>query len=342
MIKDRNIANDAQIAVHKIMGAGIPQRTNTYAFYVDGTNGSDFNDGRSPDHAKKTIQDAVTDAGEGCTIYVFPKKHTDYTGDPVSYAETVIIPYTHSNLAIIGVGRGRCQGGLPQMKIGAGAVAMITIRAPGCLIQNMGINGVSSTGGGILLDDDYSTKSAFGTTVDNCHIKNCVGTTATNGLTGGGIMWSAQGNAWQCSFTNNMFYKNVADIVLMGTSSTRPQDILIQGNIFQSSVTSACDCNILGNGAGGGWQTITIDSNVFGDIPALGSATTALYVELTGTLGGMMTRTMFGCETNVTGTGLTFKAASATGGNVPATVYMAGNFGQSITDGESGIIPSGY
>ena len=150
MIKDRNIANDAQIGIHKIIGAGNPQRTNTYAYYVDGSNGSDNNDGRSPDHAKLTIQDAVTDAGEGGTVYVFPKVHTDYTGDPVSYAETVIIPYTHSNLAIIGVGRGRTQGGLPQIKMGAGAVALLTIRAPGCLIENIGFNGYGSTGGGIL------------------------------------------------------------------------------------------------------------------------------------------------------------------------------------------------
>lgn len=332
-VQNMNIIKDAMINPSKISGGlgGQPLRSNAKYYYVDGTYGSDAASGTSPGKAKKTIQAAVDVMSKFSVLYVFAKDITDYTGDPTSYAETIIIPYAKSGIAIIGVSRGRTQGGLPQVKIGSGAVALLTIRAPGCLIQNMGFNGVDATGGGILLDDDYAAKSAFGTTIDNCHIKNCVGTNALNGLTGGGIMWSAQGNAWQCSITNNMFYKNAADIVLMGTSSTRPQDTLIQGNIFQSAVTSVCDCNILSNGTGGGWQTITIDSNVFSDVPAVGSAVHHLYLELTGTLGGMVTRNMFGCLTAVGDSELTFVTTGGTGGNIPATVFMAGNFGSFTT-----------
>lgn len=299
-------------------------------WFVDGDAAGEGG-GRSWQDPKSTISQAVAAASAFDVIYIQPKKITDFTGDPTSYAETIIIPATKPHLSLIGVSRGRTQGGLPQIKIGAGATAMITVRAAGCLIQSLGINGISSTGGGILLDDDYSTKTAFGTTIDNCHIKNCVGSTATNGLTGGGIMWSAEGNAWQCSITNNLFYKNVADVTLMGTSSTRPQDILIQGNEFKSAVSSAADANIIGNG--GGFQTVTIDNNVFGDIPALGSGTHATYIDLTGTLGGMLTRNMFGIIASEAASNVTFGAAATV--LIPTTVYMAGNMGEPEDTGAS-------
>ena len=310
-------------------------------FFVDGDNGNDGNDGTDPAAAKLTIQSAVTAAAVanaaykgGSTVYIKPKAITDATGDPASYAEVVIIPFAGGErMRLIGCGTGRTQGGLPQIKMGSGSNALLTIRAPGCSIEGIGFNGYGSTGGGILLDDDNSTKSAFGTTINGCHIKNCVGSTATNGLTGGGIMWSAQGNAWQVSITNNMFYKNVSDIALMGTLNTRPQDILIQGNVFQSSVTSSCDCNILGNGAGGGFQTITIDRNVFSDIPALSSGTHATYIELTGTLGGMLTNNVFGIIASEAASNVTFGAAGTV--LIPTTVFMAGNQGEPDDSGAS-------
>ena len=299
-------------------------------WYVNGSV-SGTGDGTSWDKAFKTIQAAVTAASARDVIYVAPKLITDFTGDPTSYAEVIIIPAGKNHLSIIGLSRGRTQGGLPQIKMGSGSNPLLTIRSAGVLIQNMGFNGYGSTGGGILLDDDYSTKSAFGTTINNCHIKNCVGSTATNGLTGGGVMWSAQGNAWQTSITNNLFYKNVADITLMGTSNTRPQDILVRGNIFQSSVTSSCDANIIGNG--GGFQTITIDKNVFGDIPALGAGTHATYIDLTGTQGGMLTNNQFGCIMSEAASQVTFGATGDV--LIPTTVFMAGNTGEPDDSGVS-------
>ena len=305
MIKDRNIADDAQIAIHKVIGAGRPQRTNTYAYYVDGTYGSDSNDGRSPSHAKKTIQSAVTDAGEGGTVYVFPKVHTDYTGDPVSYAETVIIPYTHSNLAIIGVGRGRVQGGLPQIKIGSGAVALLTVRAPGCGIYNIGFNSSGSTGGCILLDDDYSTKSAFGTTIKNCHFKNSVNGTAASD--GGAIQWSAAGNAGQVQISNCQFYRNCCDICILGTSSTVPQDVVIKDCIFSADAAIA-DCNIYAGGSGFGGGLI-IDNCIFPKQPAKGTTDRFTNITCYGTAGtGIISNCVFGAAGTTTGYG----AAKAT------------------------------
>lgn len=282
-------------------------------FYVDGSNGSDENSGKSSSKAKATIQGAVDAASGGDTIYVLPKTLSDKTGDPTSYAETIIIPNTKPNLKLIGISFGQTQGGLPQIKIGAGAVALLTIRAPGCLISSLGFNGVGSTGGGILLDDDYSAKAAFGTTIVGCHFKNCK-KHATNGSLGGAIMWSGEGNAWQVRITNNVFYKNVADIVLIGTSNTVPQDVVIEDNVLSGPAASV-DVNIYTGGSG--INGLTIRRNTFPAFPAIGSGTNTKQLHLTGSV-GILEGNHFGC------TGKTF---GATGNNlVPTTMFLAGNY----------------
>jgi len=284
-------------------------------WYVDGdiaVSGS----GQSWDSPFKTIQAAVTTANAEDTIYVVAKTHTDYTGDPVSYAETIIIPYETSNLAIIGVSRGRTQGGLPQIKIGAGAVAMLTVRAPGCLIANLGFNGASSTGGGILLDDDYAAKAAFGTSIVGCHFKNCKVTTK-HAETGGAIYTTGAGNAWQVLISGNEFYKNEGDIVLVGTSNTIPQDWVIEDNIFSGPAANV-DCNLYLAG-GSGINGVVINNNIFPCDPAIGSGTNNVSCDLTGCV-GIYSNNMHGH------TGLTLGDGSVTGGVIPTTTFMVNNY----------------
>ena len=307
-------------------------------WHVDGSLSSGAANGKTWADAFTTIQAAITAASHHDIIFIRPKLITDFTGDPASYEENLIIPAATNNLSIIGVSRGRTQGGLPQLKDGSGTTtAILIIRAPGCLIKNIGINGAGNTGGGILLDDDYSAKSAFGTTIVGCHFKNCKGH-ATDGRLGGAIMWSAQGNAWQVYIGYNRFYKNVTDICLIGTGSTRPQDVVIEHNIFSGSASST-DCNIYGYSVGGGGfgHGLIINDNVFGSLPALSSGSILRYVALTGTQSGMITNNVFGCVTDQAGTELTFKVAG-TGGIIPITVFLARNYGQSITDGVTGEI----
>ena len=317
MIKDRNIDPEANIDPTKILGGlGAPQRTQSKVLYVDGTYGSDTVNGRTPGRAFKTIQAAVTASVTGDTIYIFPKTITDATGDPTSYAETVIIPLAKSNIALVGVNRGRTQGGLPQIKIGAGAVAMITVRAPGCLIANLGINGASSTGGGILLDDDNSTKSAFGTTIINNHFKNC-GRHATDGRYGGAINWSTAGNAWQVLIKGNRFYKCLCDIALLGTSNTVPQDVVIEDNIFSGDKT-ATDVNIYSAGSGFG-AGFVIRNCEFTAIPAITSGSVARYTDVTGT------GVMIGCTFASAGTTTGYGAAKATA-KISTGIIMSRNY----------------
>ena len=305
--------------------------------YVDGTNGSDtLQDGSSWKCALATVQAGVTAAGLGGIVYVMPKEMAAGATDPGNYTESIIIPATMAGLQIIGVSRGRTQGGLPQIKVGTTTTnPILTIRAPGCRIANLGINGDGGTGGGILLDDDGSTKTAIGTTIEECHFKNCVGTTATNAATGGAIMWAATGGAWQVLIRGNRFYKNVGDIVLKGTSQTVPQDVVVENNVF-SGPASTVDCNIYAGGSG--FNGIVIRNNSFQQKPAIGSGSNAKYIVLpTGTV-GVISNCRFGCQTNTTGgTKITFKSGG-TGGDFPTTVHIVESYGQSITASESGEI----
>jgi len=319
---------DQQVTFAQGSGAPIGEGD---TWYVDGTNGISGSNGKSWGTAVDTIQAAVTLAGPGDTIFVTAKALTDFTGDPTSYAEGIIIPAATSNLSIIGVSRGRTQGGLPQCKVGTTTTqAILTIRAPGCLIANMGFNGSGGTGGGILLDDDYSTKSAFGTTISGCHFKNCQGPDVDDAKEGGAIQWNTTGNAWQVLISGNRFYRNVCDVVLLGTSSTVPQDVVIENNIFSGPAT-VVDCNLYLAG-GSGMNGVIIKDNIFQQLPSYGSNVN-LFIDATGCT-GICTGNIFGCEGNVTGTALTFKAAG-TGANIPTTMHFCKNYGQSVTDGES-------
>lgn len=291
--------------------------------YVDGTDGNDNNDGTSWGTAFSTIQAGVTSAGARGTVFVAPLEVASGATDPGSYAETIIIPATHEGLSLIGINTGRTQGGLPQVKKGSGTTALLTIRAPNCLIANMGFNGIWTADStqslvGILLDDDGSTKTACGTTIAGCHFKNCAGSTAsTNASAGGAITWSAQGNAWQVLIVGNRFYKNVGDIVLLGTSGSRPQDVIIENNIFSGPAANV-DCNLYLAG-GSGMNGVIIRNNEFTALPAISGAGNDLFCVLTGCV-GLLSGNRFAC------TGKTFGVSGDNGGTVPVTVFMVDNY----------------
>lgn len=328
-------------AIRQALGGGLnPDKE----WYVDGTNGVDATGrGHFSPEALKTIQYAIDTAVDGDTIYIIPKKIpiADSLGgagcDPNSYAETLIIPNTKPNLSLIGITRGRTQGGLPQIKKGSDSTALLTVRAAGCLIANIGFNGNGSTGGGILLDDDGGlTKTAFGTTILNCHFKNCQGSSATNAATGGAITWpaSSEGGAWQILIKGCRFYKNVGDIVMKGTSGIQPQDVIIEDCIF-SGPPASVDCNIYS--AAGGFNGIAINNCIFQQLPNIGSGTNKKFIILpTGSI-GMITNCTFGCQTSKTGTPITFKVGGS-GASFPVTVHLSRCYGQSITADETGEI----
>lgn len=287
---------------------------------VDGDNGYD-NSGKPNGgwgKAFKTIQAAVNAANPFDSVWVKPRKITDFTGDPTSYAETLIIPATKPHLRLIGLGSGPNQGNLPQIKKGSGATALLSVRAAGCLIANLGFNGASSTGGGILLDDDYAAKCAFGTVIAGCHFKNCVGATADSSKVGGAIMWTAEGNAWQVRIVGNHFYKNVGGVVLKGTSNTVPQDVVIAGNMFMGPAASVDSYLYLAGGSG--MSSVIVDNNVFASVlPSVGSVV-ARYADMTGCTGIFSNNVVSGSYTT-SGFGAARAAAK-----LPTTVGIVHNY----------------
>ncbi len=331
-VKDRHVAANAAIHPSKIVGGvGSILRHNTVIRYVDGTNGSDSYSGTVAEPFA-TIQKAVTAVGAWGIVYVFPKAIAELATDPGDYAETVIIPQTHEGLSIIGVGNGPVQGGLPQMKIGAGTTPMIDIRAAGCTIMNMGINGASSTGGGILLSDNGTTLTSFGTVISNCHFKNCK--THATAASGGGAIYSS-GAAWQVLIENCDFYKCVGGVVISGSGYSVAQDWKIRNCTFSSSVATDVDCDIFIYNCLG----LSIEECCFAtvDVPSKGSS--AVYIKIgTGTF-GMISNCTFACVANESGTPKTFGVAG-TGAVIPTTVRISKNWGETGTGGtmESGEI----
>ncbi len=303
----------------KWLGSEVLSGINDFStvWYVDGdvtTSGT----GKTPNTAFKTIQEAITAASANDTIYVRARHMAAAATDPVSYDESVIVPAGKDRLSIIGYGN-RTQGGLPQLKQSAStASALLTVRSPGCLIAGLGINGVNSTVGGILLDDDGGTaKTAFGTTITGCHFKNCVGSTATDSTTGGAVFVR---NAWQCLIKNNVFYKNAGGIVV--TSPYSPvQDLVIEDNVFLGTATTT-DSYIYTNGALLG---LVIRRNVFASVlPALSSGAVVRYVDLTGTLNGIFTENYFSGVYTTAGFGAAKAAAK-----IPVLVGMPHNYSDS-------------
>jgi hypothetical protein len=292
-------------------------------FFVDGDNGNDGNDGVSPSSAKLTIGGALAKSVAGAVIYVKAKSVSAGGTDPSSYAETFTIGASQFGTKIIGVPSGTAQGAQPQIKKGSGSTAAITVKAPGCLIQNITINMAGSTGGGILLDDDGSTMTAFGTIVKDCVFKGNANKTSGQGA----VCWASTGGAWQCLISGCHFVDCTTGINILGTSQAVPKDIVIENCLFYSFANTDVDADVMFN-AGSGAKSVVIRDCVFGtvDVPAKSGGDTARYLDLTQVVDSALVGCTFACIGQ--GTSAKTFGASGTGALIPATVRMAGNYGE--------------
>lgn len=313
-----------------LAGVGYMTKTNNY-FFVDGDK-SASGGGKSWEDAYKTIQAAVDAAAANDVIFIAGRTPGLLATDPVSYAETIIIPNSKPNLSLIGVSRGLTQGGLPQLKVGTASSAIIEIRAPGCYIANLGINGVDGTGGGIKLSDDGGTTySSFGTTIENCHFKNCQ--SSGKASTGGAI--TNLGGAWQMRVSRCRFYKNRAGIVL-GAVTSVPQDVVIEGCEFGGDAVSSTvvDADI--------YTADTLGLLIKGcnfltpDVPNYASGDADRYIKIASSV-GLISDCNFACLVNPAATEVTFGAAG-TAGIIPATVRIANCWGETSSTTERGWV----
>ncbi|HDZ44845.1 hypothetical protein LCGC14_0520940 [marine sediment metagenome] len=291
-------------------------------YFVDGDNGADTNDGKSWGNAFVTIQAGIDACSQGDRVYVKPLEGdaSDGDTDPDSYAELLTLGAGKDGVAIIGVSRGLAQGAQPQLKIGGSSTTpMIKVEAFGCLIHNITINGASSTGGGIEIHGDGSTKDAGGLVVSNCHIKNCKA--SGNAATGGGISWTTNGSAWYVTIVNCEFIDNRAGIVMRGTGNSIPRHVKIRACRFGSAVNTTVDADILV--VASGIKDLFIEDCVFAtvDVPAYASSPTAArYIELSAGTTGLISNCTFACQDSKT------FGATGDGAVIPTTVRMAKNY----------------
>ena len=309
----------AKIYPQNLIDVSIPVEDGNI-WFVDGDKttgggGKTWEDAFSESDFDGTLSSLSSSIQAGDVFYIANRTNAQTDTDPVSYTTNLTIDVPQ--VSLIGVSRGRTQGGLPQFKVGATTTqAIIRVRAPGVQIANLGFNGAGATGGGVRFDDDGGTTySSFGGSILDCHFKNCKGTTATDALTGGAIMLS--GAPWQMRFAGNRFYKNVGDICLLDTSTSVPQDVVIEYNSFGDSGAST-DCNIQLSGGSGPGVGLLIRGNDFGTQPALSSGATALFMDLAGADGGVVAGNYFGTDGTLGATG---NAAV-----VPTTVFLSGNY----------------
>lgn len=285
-------------------------------YFVDGDKGADGNDGHSPDNAKLTIGGALTKVQFGGVVYIKARKIAAGGTDPVSYAETVTIGPSQGHVKLIGISNGIAQGSQPQIKKGSGAVAMITVQAPGCLIYGLTINMVGSTAAGILLDDDASTKTAFGTTIMGCVFKGNANKTSAAGA----VAINTNGGAWQLWIKDNHFVDCGTGINALGTVVSPLKDIVIENNTFYAFANTDVDADIMFN-VGIFGNAIVVRDNYFGtvDVPGFAGGATARYIDLTGCTNSVVADNYFACV------GKTF-GATGNAAKIPTTARLAGNY----------------
>ena len=152
-------------------------------YFVDGLDGSDSNDGKSPSNAMKTIQAAVTASAAGDVIYVRPKGWTIGTGF-ARYTEDVVVPLggsggstgvtaTGANKSIIGVTPRSHPTDFLGVRMKFTTATALTIDAPGTHVENIGIFGEGSTYMVNLRNNGttYTQMGTSGSSFYNCAFK---------------------------------------------------------------------------------------------------------------------------------------------------------------------------
>ena len=178
-------------------------------YFVDGTDGSDDQNGDSPDNAFKTIYPALATANAWDVIYIMPKAWVSgnlWLGS--AYQDTagdLSIPYAKQGLAMIGVGHqsliGQPYGTVIKEKTSSTA-AILKVHAPMVAIENLTFErGGTAINSLYFYGDVAGTSEAALGSVYNCHFYYGTGSGAT-GDTGGALYGHA---VWgltvdRCSF----------------------------------------------------------------------------------------------------------------------------------------------
>jgi hypothetical protein len=177
------------LATPNIGGSSFAGWFNRNVWFVDGTLGSDGNNG-GHDTPFKTIQKAINVSKSQDTIYIRTLAPDTDASDPGQYVENLSIPFAKHGLQLIGVSASgtKMPYGGPKIK-NASAGALLTVLASNVHLENLQFNCTRNSGTyGILLDGiaGYATKAgSVGFTIVNCMIKNASATYGGINVVGG-------------------------------------------------------------------------------------------------------------------------------------------------------------
>ena len=150
-------------------------------YFVDGTNGSDDNHGKTPEEAFATIQKAVTTATGGDVIYIRPKVYTMGTGF-ARYTEDVVVANTSAASASTAPQAGKSIIGVTPNDVASDFLGVrwkfatntnLNVEAPGTHIENIGFYCEGATAGVYFEGDGatYTKAGHTGSSLYNCAIK---------------------------------------------------------------------------------------------------------------------------------------------------------------------------
>lgn len=201
-------------------------------WFVDGTNGADRYDGKSPKRAKATIQAAVTAATGGDVIYINPKAFLMGTGQG-RYAEDVTVANTgaasgaaapQANKTIIGISPSRMANDHQGVRWHFATNTNLNVEAPHTHIENIGFYCEGATAG-IYFESDGATFTkggAMGSCLYNCSVKG-----------EGGVLANSSDSL---QFINNQFQAkydgNTSAIIITLDGNNINRRMVIRGNHF--------------------------------------------------------------------------------------------------------------
>src|SRR3990167_9140841 len=132
-------------------------------WYVDGDKssnggGGSWEDAFSESQFNGNLSSISSAIAAGDVFYVAGRTMAATDTDPISYTTNLVVNLPQ--VSIIGGSRGRTQGGLPQLKVGATTTSpIIEINAPGVMLSNIGSNAAGATAARIKKTDDGSQTS---------------------------------------------------------------------------------------------------------------------------------------------------------------------------------------
>ena len=253
-------------------------------WFVDGTDGSDAYDGKSPVRSKATIQAAVTAASRGDVIYIRPLTYTTDGSDINRYVEAVTVPYATNDLSMIGV----CNSHYGNPNYGAklqytvASSTCLTVNAPALHMENMCVRAEGATNA-----IHFNGTSGYATLAGSCGptMYNVVIRGSLNGVR---VTAGYAANIVGCRFEGGSATDNA--IVLNGSASpqrrVRIQDCHIDS--FNGAANDNAYIRILGPST-----DLLIYRCTFDIIP-----TDTYYIQATGSNLGMIANCWF-CDDSV-------------------------------------------